>query len=228
MIDLAPLKRELAPFYADKYMKIGIRVSDISDRDFLIKRLERSLSAKNILFEHYYNNPPLNPETIAEELIAMYRKVEPFICNTTPLLNRAVCENKNILLEGQLGALRDPDHGIYPFTTSSSTLAGFATVGAGIPPHTIKNIICVTKAYSTCVGAGPFVTEIDGEESNDIRDRGGDSGEYGATTGRPRRIGWFDAVATKYGCLLQGATEVALSMLDVLGYLKEIPLCTRL
>jgi adenylosuccinate synthase len=142
------------------------------------------------------------------------------------MLHRAIDENKNILLEGQLGALRDPDHGIYPFTTSSSTLAGFATVGAGIPPYAIDDIICVTKAYSTCVGAGPFVTEISGYEAIDLRERGGDSGEYGATTGRPRRMGWFDAVATRYGCLVQGATEVALSMLDVLGYLEEIPLCT--
>ena len=219
-------QKGIAPFYSDKYMKIGIRVSDLSDRNYLIKRLERSLSGKNILFRHYYDKPSMHPEDIADELIDMYSEIMPLICNTTPALSRALGENKNILLEGQLGALRDPDHGIYPFTTSSSTLAGFATVGAGIPPYVIKDIICVTKAYSTCVGTGPFVTEFTGDGANDLRNRGGAAGEYGATTGRPRRIGWFDAVATGYGCILQGATEIALSMLDVLGYLEEIPLCT--
>lgn len=220
-------QKGIAPFYSDKYMKIGIRVSDLSERDYLMDRLERSLSGKNILLEHYYFKQPLNPGNIADELIDMYNEIKPLVFNTTQMLHRAIDKNKNILLEGQLGALRDPDHGIYPFTTSSSsTLAGFATVGAGVPPYTIDEILCVTKAYSTCVGAGPFVTEISGEEANDLRERGGDSGEYGATTGRPRRIGWFDAVATKYGCLLQGATGIALSMLDVLSHLEEIPLCT--
>jgi adenylosuccinate synthase len=156
----------------------------------------------------------------------MYNDIKPLVCNITQMLHRAIDENKNILLEGQLGALRDPDHGIYPFTTSSSTLAGFASVGAGVPPYAINDILCVTKAYSTCIGAGPFVTEISGDEADVLRERGGDSGEYGATTGRPRRMGWFDAVATKYGCLLQGATGIALSMLDVLSYLNEIPICT--
>jgi adenylosuccinate synthase len=219
-------QKGIAPFYSDKYMKIGIRVSDLSDRDYLLQRLERSLSGKNILFEHYYHTPTVTPGDLLSELINMYDEIAPFVCNTTALLNKAVSDNKNILLEGQLGALRDPDHGIYPYTTSSSTLAGFASVGAGIPPYAIKNVICVTKAYSTCVGAGPFVTEITGNEASVLRNRGGDSGEYGATTGRPRRMGWFDAVATKYGCSIQGATGIALSMLDVLGYLDEIPVCT--
>ncbi len=218
-------QKGIAPFYSDKYMKLGIRVSDLSEKKYLMERVERSLSGKNILLEHYYKQEPLKPGNIVDELFDMYSEIKPLVCNTTQILHRAIYENKNILLEGQLGALRDPDHGIYPFTTSSSTLAGFASVGAGIPTYAINDIICVTKAYSTCVGAGPFVTEISGNEANDLRERGGDSGEYGATTGRPRRMGWFDAVATKYGCILQGATGIALSMLDVLGYLKNIPLC---
>jgi adenylosuccinate synthase len=219
-------QKGIAPFYSDKYMKLGIRVSDLSERNYLLERLEKSLSGKNILLEHYYKQEPLKPKDIADELIDMYNKIKPLVCNTTRMLHSSINENKNILLEGQLGALRDPDHGIYPFTTSSSTLAGFASVGAGIPPYAIDEIIAVTKVYSTCVGAGPFVTEICGDKANDLRERGGDSGEYGATTGRPRRMGWFDAVATKYGCILQSATDIALSMLDVLSYLEEIPLCT--
>ena len=129
------------------------------------------------------------------------------------------------LLEGQLGSLKDPDHGIYPMVTSSSTLAGYGAIGAGIPPYEIQKIVTVCKAYSSAVGAGAFVSEIFGEEADELRRRGGDGGEFGATTGRPRRMGWFDCVASKYGCRMQGTTDVAFTVLDVLGYLEEIPVC---
>ncbi|NMB98505.1 MAG: adenylosuccinate synthetase, partial [Clostridiaceae bacterium] len=180
---------------------------------------------KNVLLKYLYHTEPLNPDVIYDEISRYSELIEPMVTDTTSLIARAVNENKNILLEGQLGTLKDPDHGIYPFTTSSSPLAGFAAIGAGIPPHEIKSIVAVAKAYSSCVGAGPFVSEIFGEEASTLRERGGDVGEYGATTGRPRRMGWFDAVATRYGCMVQGATEVALTLLDVLGYPDEIPVC---
>ena len=151
--------------------------------------------------------------------------VKPYVCDVSKFLYDAIREGKNILLEGQLGSLKDPDHGIYPMVTSSSTLAAYGAIGAGIPPYEIKNITAVVKAYSSAVGAGAFVSEIFGEEADKLRKRGGDGGEFGATTGRPRRMGWFDAVATRYGCRIQGATEVALTVLDVLGYLDELPVC---
>ena len=151
--------------------------------------------------------------------------VEPYECNVSLYLDKAIKEGKNILLEGQLGTLKDPDHGIYPMVTSSSTLAAYGAVGAGIPPYEIKQIITVCKAYSSAVGGGAFVSEIFGDEADELRRRGGDGGEFGATTGRPRRMGWFDCVASKYGCRLQGTTDVAFTVLDVLGYLDEIPVC---
>lgn len=218
-------KTGMAPFYADKYAKVGIQVADLWDEDRLRARLETVLPAKNVLLTHLYGKPPIEPEPLIAELLAAGEAIRPFACDTTELLNDAFRAGKRILLEGQLGALRDPDHGIYPHSTSSSTLAGFAAVGAGLPPYAITRVVAVVKAYSSCVGAGPFVSEIYGDEAHELRTRGGDSGEYGATTGRPRRMGWFDAVATRYGCKLQGATEVALSLLDVLGYLAEIPFC---
>ncbi|MFC1533636.1 adenylosuccinate synthase [Thermodesulfobacteriota bacterium] len=218
-------QKGIAPFYADKYMKLGIQVADLYDKDRLQSRLERSLTIKNVLLRNLYSKPLLSASELANDLFETAERISPFVSDTTSILHQALMQDKHILLEGQLGALRDPDHGIYPFSTSSSPLAGFASVGAGIPPHTIKPITAITKSYSTCVGAGPFVTELLNDEAKILRDRGGDTGEYGATTGRPRRVGWFDAVATRYGCRLQGATEVALSMLDVLGYLDEIPLC---
>jgi adenylosuccinate synthase len=218
-------QKGIAPFYADKYMKLGVQVADLDDRDRLQNRIERSLTVKNILLKNLYRKPVISADELADELFDLARRIWPFVCDTTSVLHQALKKNKRILLEGQLGALRDPDHGIYPFSTSSSPLAGFASVGAGIPPHAINNVIAVTKAYSTCVGAGPFVTETFDDRGKILRHYGGYAGEYGATTGRPRRIGWFDAVATRYGCRVQGATEVALSMLDVLGYLEEIPIC---
>ena len=216
----------IAPFYADKYLKLGVQIVDLRDEGRLRARVAQSLAAKNVLLEHLYGRPVLAVDTLLPQLLADGARIAPFVCDTLSLLETALAAGRHVLLEGQLGALRDPDHGIYPFPTSSSPLAGFAAVGAGVPPHTIRTVIAVAKAYSSCVGAGPFVTELRDEEAAQLRRRGGADGEYGATTGRPRRVGWFDAVATRYGCRVQGATEVALTLLDVLGYLEAIPVCT--
>lgn len=219
-------KSGIAPFYSDKYLKIGFQVSDIFD-DLLKNKLIKICEVKNIQLKSLYGKKEIiDPEELYYYLTAFKERIAPFVCDTTYYLHDAVRQNKNILLEGQLGALRDPDNGIYPFVTSSSPLAGYGTVGAGLPPYSIQKIITVVKAYSSCVGAGPFVSEIFGDEANELRNRGGDSGEYGATTGRPRRMGWMDAVASRYGCILQGSTDIALSLLDVLGYLDKIPVCT--
>ncbi len=219
-------KRGIAPFYADKALKVGIRVSDLTDPDRMRNQLERALPAKDALMTELYGKDPMSIDAIIDYLTTLSTRLTSYICDNTVLLHDAVRAGKNILLEGQLGALRDPEHGIHPFTTSSSTLAGYACVGAGVPPYAIEKVIAVTKAYSSCVGAGPFVTELPGADGDELRERGGDAGEYGATTGRPRRVGWFDAVATKYGVRLQAATDVVLSLVDVLGYLDEIPICT--
>ncbi len=219
-------KAGIAPFYADKYAKIGIQLGELGDEERLRRRLSTVLEVKNLLLTQLYRQAPLSMETLLAELCRQGEAIRPLLCNTDALIRQAIREGKEILLEGQLGALRDPDHGIYPYSTSSSPLAGFACVGAGIPPYLISEITAVVKAYSSCVGAGPFVTELHGNEAHELRKCGGDAGEYGATTGRPRRVGWFDAVATRYGCALQGATAVALTLLDVPGYLEEIPLCT--
>ena len=215
----------IAPFYADKYAKTGIQAGDLFDHGRLASRIGAGLAARNALLEHLYGKPALELQDLMKELLAQAEIVKPYVCDTTALLQDALDSGKRILLEGQLGALRDPDHGIYPFSTSSSPLAGFGPVGAGIPPYAITRVVAVVKAYSTCVGAGPFVSELAGEQAETLRARGGDAGEYGATTGRPRRVGWFDAVASRYGCQVQGATEVALTALDVLGYLDLIPVC---
>ena len=219
-------KSGIAPFYSDKYSKIGIQVADLYNEDVLRSKINTALETKNVLLKYLYKKDELNAKDIISKLLKEAEEIKPYVCNTSILLHKALKEGKKLLVEGQLGALRDPDHGIYPFSTSSSTLAGYASVGAGIPPYEIKEIIAVVKAYSSCVGAGPFVTEIFGDEASELRDRGGDKGEYGATTGRPRRMGWLDLVATKYGCMMQGATGIALTLLDVLGYLDEIPVCT--
>lgn len=213
----------IAPFYADKFAKVGVQVADLFSPARLTERVEQFVVHKNIWLRHLYNKPELDPQVLLEELLAVAPRLAPYVTDTTALLHRGLRDGALVLLEGQLGALRDPDHGIYPFTTSSSTLAGYAAVGAGIPPGSLSRIVAVTKAYSSAVGAGPFVTELDGANASALRERGGHAGEYGATTGRPRRVGWFDAVATRYGALVQGATEVALTNLDVLGYLEEIP-----
>lgn len=218
-------KQGIAPFYADKVQKIGVQIADLYDEARLRQRITTSLATKNVLLEHLYHKPPLDTDEIVAQLQEEAEALRPFVGDTTTFLHDAWRSGKRILLEGQLGALRDPDHGIYPYPTSSSTLAGYASVGAGLPPYAIERVVAVTKAYSSCVGAGPFVTELFGDEGEELRRRGGSDGEYGATTGRPRRVGWFDAIATRYGCRVQGATQVALGLLDVLGYLKEIPLC---
>lgn len=219
-------RRGIAPFYADKFAKLGIEAADLLDAPRLERRIAQSLAAKNILLQHLYGQAPLDPGELAQELLAEAQPVLPYVCDTTLLLQEACRQGAAIVMEGQLGALRDPDYGIYPYTTSSSTLAGYAAIGGGVPPYAIQNVVAVTKAYSSCVGAGPFVVELHGAVGEELRGRGGDAGEYGVLTGRPRRVGWFDAVATRYGCLVQGATEVALTNLDVLGYLGHIPVCT--
>ena len=219
-------KSGIAPFYSDKYAKIGFQVSELfMDEAELKEKIGRVITQKNVLIAHLYHAPALKVEDIYEELMEYRRMIEPYVCDVSGYLDKALKEGRNILLEGQLGTLKDPDHGIYPMVTSSSTLAAYGAIGAGIPPYEIKQIIAVCKAYSSAVGAGAFVSEIFGDEADELRKRGGDGGEYGATTGRPRRMGWFDCVASKYGCRLQGATDVAFTVLDVLGYLDEIPVC---
>ncbi len=218
-------KSGIAPFYSDKYAKIGFQVSELFDEELLLEKTNRICEIKNVLLEHLYQKPLLNPEDIMEELHEYRKMAEPYAADVSAYLHQSLKEGKTILLEGQLGTLRDPDHGIYPMVTSSSTLAGYGAVGAGIPPYEIQQIVTVCKAYSSSVGAGEFVSEIFGSEAEELRRRGGDGGEYGATTGRPRRVGWFDCVASKYGCRMQGTTEVAFTVLDVLGYLDEIPVC---
>lgn len=218
-------KSGIAPFYSDKYAKIGFQVSELFDEVLLKEKVNRVCETKNVLLTHLYHKPQINPEELLETLHEYKTMVEPYVCDVSAYLDKAIREGKTILLEGQLGTLKDPDHGIYPMVTSSSTLAAYGAIGAGLPPYEIKEIITVCKAYSSAVGAGAFVSEIFGEEADELRRRGGDGGEYGATTGRPRRMGWFDCVASKYGCRLQGTTDVAFTVLDVLGYLDEIPVC---
>ena len=218
-------KSGIAPFYSDKYAKIGFQVSELFDEDLLKEKVVRICEQKNVILKYLYHKPELKPEDLLEELHSYKKMVEPFVCDTSAYLWNAIKEGKQILLEGQLGSLKDPDHGIYPMVTSSSTLAAYGAIGAGIPPYEIQKIVTVVKAYSSAVGAGAFVSEIFGEEADELRKRGGDGGEFGATTGRPRRMGWFDCVASKYGCRIQGTTDVAFTVLDVLGYLDEIPVC---
>ncbi|MCR5388365.1 MAG: adenylosuccinate synthase [Lachnospiraceae bacterium] len=218
-------KSGIAPFYSDKYAKIGFQVSELFDDEILEEKVDKICTLKNVLFEHLYHKPLLKKEDLMAELHEYRDMVKPFICNTEKFLNDAVKAGKTILLEGQLGTMKDPDHGIYPMVTSSSTLAGYGAVGAGLPPYEIKQIITVCKAYSSAVGAGEFVSEIFGDEAQELREHGGDGGEYGATTGRPRRVGWFDCVASKYGCMMQGTTDVAFTVVDALGYLDKIPVC---
>ncbi|MFA9464284.1 MAG: adenylosuccinate synthase [Velocimicrobium sp.] len=218
-------KSGIAPFYSDKYAKIGFQVNELFHEDIIKEKVARVCEQKNVILEYLYHKPLLNPEEILETLREYKDMVAPFVCDVSAYLWNAIKEGKEILLEGQLGTLKDPDHGIYPMVTSSSTLAAYGAIGAGIPPYEIKKIVTVCKAYSSAVGAGAFVSEIHGDEAEELRKRGGDGGEYGATTGRPRRMGWFDCVASKYGCRLQGTTDVAFTVLDVLGYLEEIPVC---
>lgn len=219
-------KSGIAPFYADKYSKVGIQVWELYDQERLKERLKLMYEKINIQFKYLYNKPAVDYMEVFDKLVKYSEMIKDNVADTSKILRQAIKEGKNILLEGQLGALKDTDHGIYPYVTSSSTLAGYAAVGAGIPPHAIENIIVITKAYSSAVGEGPFVSEIFEDEADELRRKGGDSGEFGATTGRPRRVGYFDSVATRYGCEVQGATEVCMTCLDVLGYMEEIKVCT--
>ncbi len=218
-------KSGIAPFYSDKFAKIGFQVSELFDEEVLKEKAAKIVEMKNVVLEHLYHKPLIDQEDLLSSLHEYKEMIAPYVGDVSAFLDKAIRENKTILLEGQLGTLKDPDHGIYPMVTSSSTLAAYGAIGAGIPPYEIKQIITVCKAYSSAVGAGAFVSEIFGEEAEELRNRGGDGGEYGATTGRPRRMGWFDCVASKYGCRLQGTTDVAFTVLDVLGYLDEIPVC---
>ncbi len=219
-------KSGIAPFYSDKYAKIGIQVADLYDEARLKEQLEHICTLKNVLMEHLYHKPLLDPNALLEELMGYREGLKPYVGDAVTYVHQALAEGKEILLEGQLGSMKDPNLGICPMTTSSHTLAGFGTVGGAVPPTAIRDVVVVTKAYSSSVGAGAFVSELFGEEAEEMRRRGGDAGEYGATTGRPRRVGWFDAVATKYGCMVQGATQVVLTAIDCLGYLEEIKVCT--
>ena len=218
-------KSGIAPFYSDKYAKIGFEMCELFDEDYAYQKLKGVLEVKNVLLRDLYHKPELSADEVFENLMKQRDAIRPYVGDTFRFLRSALKEGKNILLEGQLGALKDPDYGIYPMVTSSSTLAGYGAVGAGLPPYAIRDIVVVCKAYSSAVGAGAFVSEIFGDEAQEMRVRGGDSGEYGATTGRPRRMGWFDCVASRYGVQAQGATEVALTVVDALGYLDEIPVC---
>ncbi len=218
-------KSGIAPFYSDKFAKIGFQVSELFDEELLQDKVQRICELKNVLLEHLYHKPGIDPADLLETLHGYRDMVAPYVGDVSAFLDQALKEGKTVLLEGQLGTLKDPDHGIYPMVTSSSTLAAYGAIGAGLPPYEIREIITVCKAYSSAGGAGAFVSEIFGEEANELRTRGGDGGEFGATTGRPRRMGWFDCVASRYGCRLQGTTDVAFTVLDVLGYLEEIPVC---
>ena len=219
-------KSGIAPFYSDKFAKIGFQIAELyGDEASLKDRIERIVAIKNALFKNLYHKPELTIEEVYGQLMEYKEMLNPYVGDTFELLHKAVEEDKTILLEGQLGSLKDPDFGIYPMVTSSNTLAGYGAIGAGLPPYEIKDIITVVKAYSSAVGAGEFVSEIFGDEADELRHRGGDGGEFGATTGRPRRVGWLDLVATRYGVRAQYATEVAFTVVDVLGYLDEIPVC---
>lgn len=219
-------KSGIAPFYSDKFSKIGFQVNELYDgQDILKEKIARVLEIKNATLKHLYHKPEITVEEIYNKLMEYKEQLAPYVADTFDYLYHAVKAGKNILLEGQLGALKDTDFGIYPMVTSSNTIAGYGAVGAGLPPYEIKEVITVVKAYSSAVGAGEFVSEIFGEEADELRRRGGDGGEYGATTGRPRRMGWLDLVATRYGCRVQGTTKIAFTVLDVLGYLDEIPVC---
>ena len=215
----------IAPFYSDKYAKIGFEINELFDEDYAYDKLRGVLAVKNVLLEELYHKPALNVDQVFAQLMEQRDAIAPYVADTFHFLRDALKEGKTILLEGQLGALKDPDYGIYPMVTSSSTLAGYGAIGAGLPPYAIEDIVVVVKAYSSAVGAGAFVSEIFGDEAQEMRVRGGDAGEFGATTGRPRRMGWFDCVASRYGVQAQGATQAVLTVIDALGYLDEIPVC---
>ena len=218
-------KSGIAPFYSDKFSKTGIQVNELFDEEVLQEKVKNICALKNTMFKYLYHQPELVPEELLELLHSYRDMIEPYLADTGAFLTKARKEGKRVLVEGQLGSLKDPDQGIYPMVTSSPTIAAYSAVGAGFPPYEIKDIVTVVKAYSSAVGGGEFVSEIFGDEAEELRKRGGDKGEYGATTGRPRRVGWFDCVASRYGVRVQGTTEVVLTIVDALGYLDEIPVC---
>ncbi len=219
-------KSGIAPFYSDKFAKIGWQINEFyQDDDALMEKINRVADIKDALLVNLYHRDEMDRKGLLDWIKEKREKVKEYLGDVSLCLHKALKENKTILLEGQLGTMKDPDHGIYPMVTSSSPIAGYGAIGAGIPPYEIKEIVAVTKAYSSAVGAGAFVSEIFGDEAVALRNHGGDGGEYGATTGRPRRVGWYDLVASRYGCRLQGATDVAFTVLDDLGYLDEIPVC---
>ncbi|MCD8002686.1 MAG: adenylosuccinate synthase [Clostridia bacterium] len=219
-------KSGIAPFYSDKFAKIGFQVSELyDDKESIMAHIEQMLAVKNCLYVNLYGREPLAASDIYDKLMEYKEALAPYAADTLTFVHNAVREGKTILLEGQLGSLKDTDFGIYPMVTSSNTIAGYGAVGAGVPPYEIKEIIATVKAYSSAVGAGEFVSEIFGDEADELRRRGGDGGEYGATTHRPRRMGWLDLPASRYGCLVQSATSVAFTVLDALSYLDEIPVC---
>lgn len=216
-------RRGISPVYADKYMKKTIRMGDLLHWDSLRDRLAGIIEWKNLTVEKGYGHEPVALDEIMAWLETFGRPFAPYVCNTTEYLGSAIREGKSILFEAQLGALRDIDFGIYPYTSASTTLAAYAPIGAGIPYARLDESIGIMKAYSSCVGEGPFICELFGDEAEELRKAGG---EYGAATGRPRRVGGFDVVASRYGTLMQGCSYIALTKLDVLSYLKEIPVCT--
>lgn len=216
-------RRGISPVYADKYMKKTIRMGDLLHWDSLRDRLAGIIEWKNLTVEKGYGHEPVSLDEIMAWLETFGRPFAPYVCNTTEYLGSAIREGKSILFEAQLGALRDIDFGIYPYTSASTTLAAYAPIGAGIPYARLDESIGIMKAYSSCVGEGPFICELFGDEAEELRKAGG---EYGAATGRPRRVGGFDVVASRYGTLMQGCSYIALTKLDVLSYLKEIPVCT--
>lgn len=216
-------KRGIAPVYGDKYMKKGIMMGELLDREYMIEHLKDVLEYKNLQITGVYGGEPFSLESMIEYLDTYGEKLKPYIGETGYYLLNAANEGKKILYEAQLGVLRDIDFGIYPYTSSSSPLAAYAPIGSGTPGLPVSRVLGIVKAYSTCVGEGPFTAEWFGEEAEKLRQEGG---EYGAATGRPRRVGPIDLVATRYGTLMQGATEIALTKLDVMSYMAEIPVCT--
>ncbi len=213
-------RRGIAPCYGDKYMKKGIQAGYLKHPTFLKEQLELILDWKNAVFSAAYGQPAITFQSVYDWLTKYGAVISPFLCDANKMLSDAEANGENILFEAQLGAMRDLDYGIYPYTSSSSPLAAFAPIGSGCPKLKVDKVVGVLKAYTSCVGEGPFVGELEGEEAERLREEGG---EYGAATGRPRRVAWFDVVGSRYGIGLQGATEIAITKMDVLSYLDEIP-----
>ncbi|MDD6159597.1 MAG: adenylosuccinate synthase [Oscillospiraceae bacterium] len=215
-------RRGIAPVYADKYMKKTLRMGDLLSPDTLKAKLADLLEWKNLFIVNGYGHEPVTVDAMYQWLMDYAMPFAPYVKDTTRYLNDAIDSGKSVMFEAQLGALRDIDFGIYPYTSSSSTIAAYAPIGAGIPSRKLDNVVGIMKAYSSCVGEGPYTCELFGAEADALREAGG---EYGAATGRPRRVGGFDVVASRYGVLMQGADEIALTKLDVLSYLDQIPVC---